>query len=530
MGGFMSGPALDAHLVGLPERGEPPRVSLGFRNSRIPVVSALKRGVPSCAADVLAKGTQQQVRGLRSLLPKDEDVLTLSKRTPDCRALDDLETFLQSLPRPRDHLKHGVQSGTYRVPKGINDLADLDMDADACVVVSGFPGDEDNFTFHFYISEAKCIRQAVVFPATGTALMEFFTPGWAANFLAHQNRLFEETGLRANYMGHLFSPSEDVITSETQLPQLEQQLLSAKQNLRNKEQQLQSVMKENERLKTVHLRETKHLKNELTREKQAKGCALDQCQRLEQDNMHLTSQIEDDKREIERLKKRIASASNEISRSREMLTSNEQQLQRVTTENEGLKTALRREEEVKKGSFALRRTLEEENVNLNNQAEAYKSENKRLKTQAEADKTENDRLKGQAETYKTENERLKEQIAATSNSLYEMSRDLRGFANRDGTEEDTDVGRCFHFIKENVTAEWKDLAHQLAFSRPDIDTIDERNKDYKSRCLDMLGEWQKRKGAAATVDVLMEALEELGLTSVVDGLKSKYPGPQLSTL
>ncbi|XP_078616136.1 FAS-associated death domain protein-like [Branchiostoma floridae x Branchiostoma japonicum] len=144
----------------------------------------------------------------------------------------------------------------------------------------------------------------------------------------------------------------------------------------------------------------------------------------------------------------------------------------------------------------------------------------------------------QRDADKMEIKRLKEQVASLSTEitcLYAMSRDIinnihfEDMGDRDGTEGDTDVSRHFYYIKENVTAEWKDLAYQLGFTRPDIDTIDDRNKDYKSRCLDMLGEWQKREGEVATVAVLMEALRELGLTSVVDGLKSKYPGSLLST-
>ncbi|XP_066297025.1 uncharacterized protein [Branchiostoma lanceolatum] len=86
-----------------------------------------------------------------------------------------------------------------------------------------------------------------------------------------------------------------------------------------------------------------------------------------------------------------------------------------------------------------------------------------------------------------------------------------------------DVSRYFHHIKENVTAEWKDLAYQLGFSRPDVDTIDERNNNYKSRCLDMLGEWQKGKGKTVTTEVLMEALKDLRLLKTLHDLKRKYP-------
>ncbi|KAI8495244.1 positive regulation of extrinsic apoptotic signaling pathway via death domain receptors protein [Branchiostoma belcheri] len=76
--------------------------------------------------------------------------------------------------------------------------------------------------------------------------------------------------------------------------------------------------------------------------------------------------------------------------------------------------------------------------------------------------------------------------------------------------------------KEAVSTDWQDLAFHLGFERADIANIAGRNRDDKSRCMDMLQEWKKKKGDAATIEVLMEALSEAGLQSVVDELK-KYP-------
>ncbi|XP_019620286.1 PREDICTED: p53-induced death domain-containing protein 1-like [Branchiostoma belcheri] len=82
-----------------------------------------------------------------------------------------------------------------------------------------------------------------------------------------------------------------------------------------------------------------------------------------------------------------------------------------------------------------------------------------------------------------------------------------------------DVGKTFYFIKENVSTGWKDLAFHLGIPDPDIRNIARRNPDDKSCCMDMLQEWKKKKGDAATIEVLMKALSEAGLQSVVDGLK-----------
>ncbi|XP_078617266.1 uncharacterized protein LOC144885253 [Branchiostoma floridae x Branchiostoma japonicum] len=210
-----------------------------------------------------------------------------------------------------------------------------------------------------------------------------------------------------------------------------------------------------------------------------------------------------------------SSTSKHCETAQQNLRSKEEPLQRATTENERLKTAHRRE-----------------NERLKNKLMSEKQAKERALSRCR-------KMKEDTVNLEREIESLKEQIASLSNDTsnsYEMSLDSRGATvtihnNTDGyaAKGDTDVSRYFHQIKENVTTEWKDLAYQLGFTRPDIDTIDERNRDYKSRCLDMLGEWQKREGEVATVAVLMEALRELGLTSVVDGLKSKYPGSLLST-
>ncbi|KAI8484635.1 X-ray radiation resistance-associated protein 1 [Branchiostoma belcheri] len=85
------------------------------------------------------------------------------------------------------------------------------------------------------------------------------------------------------------------------------------------------------------------------------------------------------------------------------------------------------------------------------------------------------------------------------------------------------VGKYFFFIKENVSSNWKDLAFHLGFNAADEDNIAGRNRDDKSRCWDVLEEWQKREGNKATIEVLINALENAGLRLVVDGLRDRFP-------
>ncbi|XP_078682096.1 NLR family CARD domain-containing protein 4-like [Branchiostoma floridae x Branchiostoma belcheri] len=86
--------------------------------------------------------------------------------------------------------------------------------------------------------------------------------------------------------------------------------------------------------------------------------------------------------------------------------------------------------------------------------------------------------------------------------------------------ETAGVRRYFYYTKEKVSSDWKDLAFHLGFEQPDIDNIEGRNRDDKSRCMDLLEEWLKGNGERATIEVLMEALSEANLQSVVDGLQA----------
>ncbi|XP_078682097.1 NACHT, LRR and PYD domains-containing protein 12-like [Branchiostoma floridae x Branchiostoma belcheri] len=86
--------------------------------------------------------------------------------------------------------------------------------------------------------------------------------------------------------------------------------------------------------------------------------------------------------------------------------------------------------------------------------------------------------------------------------------------------ETAGVRRYFYYTKEKVSSDWKDLAFHLGFEQPDIDNIEGRNRDDKSRCMDLLEEWLKGNGERATIEVLVEALSEANLQSVVDGLQA----------
>ncbi|CAH1261616.1 TRIM71 [Branchiostoma lanceolatum] len=85
-----------------------------------------------------------------------------------------------------------------------------------------------------------------------------------------------------------------------------------------------------------------------------------------------------------------------------------------------------------------------------------------------------------------------------------------------------DVKRYYCFIKNKVSSDWKDLAWCLGFDTPDIENIDGKHRDDKSRCMDLLQQWYKKKGNAATIHELIKALHDAELQHVVDSLKDKY--------
>ncbi|CAH1241597.1 TRIM3 [Branchiostoma lanceolatum] len=89
------------------------------------------------------------------------------------------------------------------------------------------------------------------------------------------------------------------------------------------------------------------------------------------------------------------------------------------------------------------------------------------------------------------------------------------------------VKRYFSFIKNRVSSDWKDLAWHLDFDTPDIENIDGKHRDDKSRCMDLLQQWYKQKGNNATMKVLIKALQDAELQHVVDSLKDNYPDPVL---
>lgn len=68
---------------------------------------------------------------------------------------------------------------------------------------------------------------------------------------------------------------------------------------------------------------------------------------------------------------------------------------------------------------------------------------------------------------------------------------------------------------------WQRVGLRLGFTLMELESIRSRNQDDPEQSINsMFSKWQERDGAEATVDILIKALQELGLNGVVSKLKA----------
>ncbi|KAI8522266.1 Nlrc4p [Branchiostoma belcheri] len=84
-----------------------------------------------------------------------------------------------------------------------------------------------------------------------------------------------------------------------------------------------------------------------------------------------------------------------------------------------------------------------------------------------------------------------------------------------------DVADYFDQVIENVSYKWEDLARKLGFKRGEIKSIDEMCRNPDARCREMLERWQGRNADGATLQVLKQALIDIGERLRAESLKLK---------
>ena len=71
-----------------------------------------------------------------------------------------------------------------------------------------------------------------------------------------------------------------------------------------------------------------------------------------------------------------------------------------------------------------------------------------------------------------------------------------------------------------VATKWKRLALEFGFKPSVVESIESRYSDSEERCQSMLKKWLIRRDGTVTWDVLMTALDNIGLYSIADDLEN----------
>eukprot|EP00058_Branchiostoma_floridae_P002408 XP_002587896.1 hypothetical protein BRAFLDRAFT_87284 [Branchiostoma floridae] len=86
-----------------------------------------------------------------------------------------------------------------------------------------------------------------------------------------------------------------------------------------------------------------------------------------------------------------------------------------------------------------------------------------------------------------------------------------------GTTAEGDVH--FDDVIKDVSHKWDDLAWKLGFQDNEIKVIRDLERDHDRRCREMLTRWRNREGSGATLQVLIQALKNIGETRTAESLE-----------
>ncbi|XP_035665039.1 NLR family CARD domain-containing protein 4-like [Branchiostoma floridae] len=105
--------------------------------------------------------------------------------------------------------------------------------------------------------------------------------------------------------------------------------------------------------------------------------------------------------------------------------------------------------------------------------------------------------------------------AVSSEQLFMIETDVKGgkVTARLGIEKerhDNIVEESFEKVVDGVSHKWDDLARELGFRRTEIKGLRSSKPNAKYRCREMLDRWRDRKGSDATLQVLKQALINIG--------------------
>eukprot|EP00058_Branchiostoma_floridae_P002883 XP_002588371.1 hypothetical protein BRAFLDRAFT_63321 [Branchiostoma floridae] len=88
----------------------------------------------------------------------------------------------------------------------------------------------------------------------------------------------------------------------------------------------------------------------------------------------------------------------------------------------------------------------------------------------------------------------------------------------EGDKTNLDVEQCFDYVIKEVSSKWDDLARKLGFNENKIRVIQHSNRDDDHMCREVLKQWRNDKGSKATLQVLQQALIDIGQTLTAESL------------
>eukprot|EP00058_Branchiostoma_floridae_P003830 XP_002589318.1 hypothetical protein BRAFLDRAFT_77771 [Branchiostoma floridae] len=99
------------------------------------------------------------------------------------------------------------------------------------------------------------------------------------------------------------------------------------------------------------------------------------------------------------------------------------------------------------------------------------------------------------------------------------------YSEDEDLQRKVDVQKCFDKVIAEVSHKWDDLARKLGFNENQIKGIDSSLPNQDHRCREVLNMWRNREGSGATLQVLKQALIDIGERFTAETLEGNVRDP-----
>eukprot|EP00058_Branchiostoma_floridae_P002429 XP_002587917.1 hypothetical protein BRAFLDRAFT_87305 [Branchiostoma floridae] len=163
-----------------------------------------------------------------------------------------------------------------------------------------------------------------------------------------------------------------------------------------------------------------------------------------------------------------------------------------------------------------------ENPELQPENPEFQPENPELQAENPEFQPENPELQPENPEFQPENPELQPEnpeLQPENPENQPETPELQPGASLLGTTAEGDVQGYFDDVIEEVSYKWDDLAWKLGFQDNEIKVIRDLERDHDRRCREMLNRWRNREGRGATLQVLIQALKNIGETRTAESLE-----------